>query len=152
MDTNRVIDVLNRAVALEHAACIQYKQHALLVRGFWRKVFADFFIDESRTAQEHAYKFGHKVVALGGVPTIEVGVPVRQSLDLGEMLRQDLDIERQAKAAYEEAWSLCEDDIALRNMLEDQIESEQRDIEELEMYLDLVQTEAVKPELNLQVV
>jgi bacterioferritin (cytochrome b1) len=152
MDTNRVVDVLNKAVALEHAACIQYKQHALLVRGLWRKVFAEFFIDESRTAQEHAYKFGRKVVALGGVPTIEVGVPVRQSLDVEEMLRQDLDIERQAKAAYLEAWSLCEDDVALLNMLEDQIESEQRDIEELEMYLEMVHTEAVKPELHLQVV
>ena len=152
MDTNRVIGVLNKAVALEHAACIQYKQHALLVRGLWRKVFTDFFIDESRSAQEHAYKVGSKVFALGGVPTIEVGVPVRQSLDLEEMLRQDLDIERQAKDAYVEAWSWCEDDVALRTMLEDQIESEQRDIEELEMYLDMVRTEAVKPELHLQVV
>lgn len=152
MDTGRVINALNKAVALEHAACIQYKQHALLVRGFWRKVFADFFFDESRSAQEHAYKFGRKIVALGGVPTIEVGVPVRQSLDLKEMLRQDLEIERQAKDAYLEAWSLCEDDVALRTMLEDQIESEQRDIEELEMYLEMVQTEAVTPELHLQVV
>ena len=152
MDTGRVINALNKAVALEHAACIQYKQHALLVRGFWRKVFADFFFDESRSAQEHAYKFGRKIVALGGVPTIEVGVPVRQSLDLKAMLRQDLEIERQAKDAYLEAWSLCEDDVALRTMLEDQIESEQRDIEELEMYLEMVQTEAVTPELHLQVV
>ena len=152
MDTGRMISALNKAVALEHAACIQYKQHALLVRGFWRKVFADFFFDESRSAQEHAYKFGRKIVALGGVPTIEVGVAVRQSLDLKEMLRQDLEIERQAKEAYLEAWSLCEDDVALRTMLEDQIESEQRDIEELEMYLEMVQTEAVTPELHLQVV
>jgi bacterioferritin (cytochrome b1) len=147
-----MISALNKAVALEHAACIQYKQHALLVRGFWRKVFADFFFDESRSAQEHAYKFGRKIVALGGVPTIEVGVAVRQSLDLKEMLRQDLEIERQAKEAYLEAWSLCEDDVALRTMLEDQIESEQRDIEELEMYLEMVQTEAITPELHLQVV
>lgn len=152
MDTGRMISALNKAVALEHAACIQYKQHALLVRGFWRKVFADFFFDESRSAQEHAYKFGRKIVALGGVPTIEVGVAVRQSLDLKEMLRQDLEIERQAKEAYLEAWSLCEDDVALRTMLEDQIESEQRDIEELEMYLEMVQTEAITPELHLQVV
>ena len=43
MDTPLVIDALNKAVSLEHAACIQYKQHALLVRGLWRKVYADFF-------------------------------------------------------------------------------------------------------------
>jgi len=152
MDTGRVIDALNKAVALEHAACIQYKQHALLVRGLWRKVYAEFFREESRSAQEHAYKFGQKIVALGGVPTIEVGAAVRQSLELEEMLRYDLELERQAKQAYLDALALCEDDVALRNMLEDQIEDEQRDIEELELILEEVQTAAVTPAMQLRVV
>ncbi len=131
--------------------CSQYKQHALLVRGLWRKVYADFFYDESRSAQEHAYKFGQKIVAMGGIPTIEVGAPVRQSLDLVEMLQQGLEIERQAKEAYERALELGQDDTALRVMLEDQIKTEQDDIEELEMYLEMVQTQAVAPTLELQV-
>ena len=152
MDTLQVIEALNKAVALEHAACIQYKQHALLVRGLWRKVYADFFYDESRSAQEHAYKFGQKIIALGGIPTVEVGAPVRQSLDLVEMLQQDLKVERQAKQAYEDALILCRDDTALRVMLEDQIKAEQDDIEELEMYLEMVQTQAVTPSLELRVV
>jgi bacterioferritin (cytochrome b1) len=152
MDTRRVIDALNKAVALEHAACIQYKQHALLVRGLWRKVYAEFFREESRAAQEHAYKFGQKIVALGGVPTIEVGTAVRQSLELEEMLQYDLELERQAKQAYLDALALCEDDVALRNMLEDQIEDEQRDIEELELILEEVQTAAVAPTIQLRVV
>jgi bacterioferritin (cytochrome b1) len=152
MDTGRVIDALNKAVALEHAACIQYKQHALLVRGLWRKVYAEFFREESRSAQEHANKFGQKIVALGGVPTIEVGTAVRQSLELEEMLQYDLELERQAKQAYLDALALCEDDVALRNMLEDQIEDEQRDIEELELILEEVQTAAVTPEMQLRVV
>ena len=152
MDTAQVIEALNKAVALERAACMQYQQHALLVRGLWRKVFADFFESESRGALEHAHKFGQKIVSLGGVPTIEVGATVRQSLDLEEMLRQDLDMERVAMQAYLEVHALVEDDVALRNMLEDHIESEQRDIEELEMYLEIVQTGAVTPEIDLRVV
>ena len=36
--------------------------------------------------------------------------------------------------------------------LEDHIEGEQRDIEELELYLDMVTTGAVAPEVNLRVV
>src|SRR5918911_188743 len=151
MDTAKVIEALNKAVALEHAASIQYKQHALLVRGLWRKVFADFFCSESRRAQEHAYKFGHKIAALGGVPTIEVGT-VHQSLDVEEMLQQDLDLERQALQAYYTAHSLAQDDVALRTMLETHIEHEQRDIEELELYLDQVKTSSVMKEVNLQVV
>jgi bacterioferritin (cytochrome b1) len=89
---------------------------------------------------------------MGGNPTIEVGAPVRQSLDLIEMLQQDLEIEKQAKQAYEDALTLCQDNTALRVMLEDQIQTEQDDIEELEMYLEMVHTQAVAPSLELQVV
>jgi bacterioferritin len=152
MNTAKMIDALNKAVALEHAASLQYKQHALLVRGLWRKVFADFFAAESRSALDHASKFGQKIVALGGVPTVEVGAMVRQSLDVEEMLRQDLALERDALQAYLEAWTLAEDDVALRTMLETHIESEQRDIEELELSLDLVKTGVMAPEVHLQVV
>jgi bacterioferritin (cytochrome b1) len=152
MDTLRVIDALNKAVALENAAMLQYKQHAMLVRGLWRKVFSDFFSSESHNALDHARKFGHKIVALGGVPTVEVGATVRQSLNVEEMLQQDLDLERQAMQAYLAAHMLAADNVALRNMLEDQIDQEQRDIEELELYLNMVQTGAVTSEVNLRVV
>jgi bacterioferritin len=152
MDTARIIDALNTAISLEHAASLQYKQHALLVRGLWRKVFADFFNSESHSAMNHAHKFGQKIVAFGGVPTVEVGTTIRQSLDVAEMLRQDLDLERQAMQAYLAAHALAHDNIALRNLLEDHIEQEQRDIEALELYLDMVRTGAVAPEVNLQVV
>jgi bacterioferritin len=152
MDTAQIIEVLNKAVALEHAASLQYKQHALLVRGLWRKVFADFFSGESRSALEHAHKFGQKIVAFGGVPTVEVGATIRQSLDVEEMLRQDLELERQAMQMYLAAHALTEDDVALRNMLEEHIESEQRDIEELELYLDMVKTGTMAREINLRVV
>jgi bacterioferritin len=150
MQTASIIDALNKAVALEHTASLQYKQHALLVHGFWRKLFADFFASESRKALEHAHKFGQKIVALGGVPTVEVDAMVRQSLDLEEMLSQDLELEREAMQAYLEAWTLAEDDVALRTMLEDHIETEQRDIEELEMYLSLVPTGAMASEGHWQ--
>ena len=152
MDAPRVIEALNKAVALENAAMLQYKQHALLVRGLWRRVFTEFFSSESHSALDHARKFGQKIAALGGVPTVEVGATVRQSLAVEEMLRQDLDLERQAMRAYLAALGLAQDDVALRTMLEDQIEQEQRDIEELELYLDMVQTGAVASEVNLHVV
>jgi bacterioferritin len=152
MDTARVIDTLNRAISLEHAASLQYKQHALLVRGLWRKMFVDFFNGESHNALDHAHRFGQKIVALGGVPTVEVGTTIRQSLDVAEMLRQDLDLERQAMQAYLAAHATAQDDVALRTMLENQIEDEQHDIEELELYLDMVKTGAVAPEVELRVV
>jgi bacterioferritin (cytochrome b1) len=149
MDAKKVNVALNKVIALEHTAALQYKQHALLVNGLWRKAFADFFSAQSKEALEHAEKFGQKVVALGGVPTVELGT-VRQSIDLEEMLRQDLALEKDTMQAYLDAHALTEGDIALRTMLESQIESEQRDIEELEMYLGMVKTKGVEREVNLK--
>ena len=80
---------------------------------------------------------------------MEVGI-VRQTLEVEEMLQQDLELERAAMQAYLEAHALTDDDVALRTLLEDQIKDEQRDIEEQELYLNLVHTGAVKKEVRLQ--
>jgi bacterioferritin (cytochrome b1) len=149
MDTQKIISALNKTIALEHCASLQYKQHALLVSGLWRKVFADFFLSQSKSSLDHAEDFGRKVVALGGVPTVEVGA-VRQAVELEEMLRQDLELEQETMRAYLEAHTLAEGNVALRTMLENQIESEQRDIEELQMYLGKVQVGAVEPQVTLR--
>ena len=150
MDTQKVIDALNKAVALEHTAVMQYKQHALLVGGLWRKEYEGFFSDQSESALGHAHKFGQKIVSLGGIPTVELGAPIRQSTDLEEMLNQDLDLERVALQAYMEAHALAEDNLPLRVMLENQIEAEQEDIEGLEMSLGMVQTTGLEREINLR--
>ena len=87
---------------------------------------------------------------LGGIPTVELGAPIRQSTDLEEMLNQDLELERAALQAYMDAHALTDDNLPLRIMLENQIEAEQEDIEELEMYLGMVQTSGLEREVNLR--
>lgn len=150
MDTQKVITALNTAIALEHTAVLQYQQHSLLVRGLWRKEYEGFFEDQSKNALDHARKFGQKVVVLGGIPTVEMGAPILQSIDLEEMLQQDLELERTALQAYMDAHTLAEDNLPLRVMLENQIEDEQQDIEEIEMYLGMVQTAGLEREINLR--
>lgn len=68
------------------------------------------------------------------------------------MLRQDLALEQEAMQAYLAAHALTEGDVALRAMLETHIDDEQRQIEELELYLNVVQTGTVAKEVNLRVV
>lgn len=150
MDTKKVIAALNKAIALEHAATLQYQQQGLLVSGLWRRGFADFFASQSKSSHEHAHKFGQKVVALGGIPSIEIGAPIQQSTNLEEMLRQALELERATFRAYLEVHALVESDIALRTMLESQIESEQHDIDELEMYLGTVKPKGAERGSHLQ--
>lgn len=132
MASEKLVENLNKALSYELAAVIQYSQHSYLITGPDREVFKDFFRDQSEEAQEHAETLGDKIVSLGGVPTVEPAM-IRQSVELKEMLKQDLELEREAMQAYMDAWSACgDDDLPQKFWLEGQISDEQMHIEELE--------------------
>jgi len=127
-----LIENLNKALSLELAGIIQYSQHSYLVTGIEREVYKDWFRDQAEEAQDHAETLGDKIVALGGVPSVEPAM-IRQSTNLLEMLKQDLELEREAIAAYMAAWASCDDnDLPQKFWLEGQIADEQQHIEHLE--------------------
>ena len=127
-----LIENLNKALSLELAGIIQYSQHSYLVSGIEREVYKEFFREQAAEAKDHALFLGDKLVALGGVPTVEPAI-IRQSTDLVEMLKLDLELEREALAVYMEAWDSCGDeDLPTRFWLEGQIAEEQLHVEELE--------------------
>ena len=132
MAREELVENLNKALSLELAGVIQYSQHSYLVTGTDREVFKDYFRDMAEEAQKHAEKLGDKIVALGGIPTVEPAM-IRQSTELKEMLHQDLELEREAIAVYMAAWASCgEDDLPQKFWLEGQVADEQMHIEELE--------------------
>lgn len=132
MAREELIENLNKALSLELAGIIQYSQHSYLVTGIEREIYKEFFRDQSEEARQHALFLGDKLVALGGVPTVEPAM-IRQSTELKEMLKQDLELEREALAVYMEAWDSCGDeDLPTRFWLEGQIAEEQMHVEELE--------------------
>ncbi len=127
-----LIENLNNALSLELSGVIQYSQHSYLVTGIEREVYKKFFRDQAAEAQDHAESLGDKIVALGGVPTVEPAM-IRQSTDLKEMLKQDLELERDAMNTYMAAWASCDDsDMPQKFWLEERIADEQLHIEELE--------------------
>ena len=132
MANTELIENLNRALSLELASVIQYMQHSFLVTGEAREVYRSFFREQSEESHDHAKMLGDKIVSLGGVPTVEPAV-IRQATQLIEMLRQDLQLEREAMDAYIAAWKSCtEAEIATRFQLEERIAEEQKHVEELE--------------------
>lgn len=132
MANTELIENLNQALSLELSGIIQYSQHSYLVTGVEREVYREFFRDQAEEAQKHAQYVGDKIVALGGIPTVEPAM-IRQSTDLKEMLRQDLELEREAIKAYMTAWNSCgEEDLPTKFWLEGQIAEEQLHVEELE--------------------
>jgi bacterioferritin len=132
MARDELIENLNQALSLELAGVIQYSQHSYLVTGIEREIYKGFFRDQAEEAQKHAEFLGDKIVALGGIPTVEPAM-IRQSIDLKEMLKQNLELEREAMAVYMTAWDSCdENDLPTKFWLEGQIADEQIHIEELE--------------------
>lgn len=139
MDVQSMIKALNKSLSLEYAGVIQYYQHSFLLQGPEREYMGDFFREKSKkTLETHVKRLGEKIVALGGLPTVEPAT-IRQAADMKEMLRQALELEREAQAAHHNALKLTEgerpEEIALRFMLEALVEDEQRDIDALEMLL-----------------
>ena len=127
-----LIENLNKALSLELSGVIQYTQHSFLVTGVEREIYKGFFRDQAEEAQDHAEMLGDKIVALGGIPTVEPAM-IRQSTELTEMLKQALELEREAMGAYMAAWAACDDkDLPTKFLLEEQIAEEQKHIEELE--------------------
>jgi len=150
MANTELIDGLNRVLSLELAGVIQYMQHSFLVTGQEREVFRKFFRDLSEESQDHALVLGDKIVALGGVPTVEPG-EIRQSTDLTEMLRQDLELERTAMEAYVAAWKACTDnELGTRFLLEERISEEQRHIDEFEKLTNERRANVTKERITLR--
>lgn len=150
MASANLVERLNRALSLELTAVIQYMQHSFLVTGTEREVYRSYFRKQSEESQDHATTLGDKIVALGGVPTVEPAM-IRQSIDLKEMLQQDLALEREAMDAYMAAWEACTDDHRpVRFQLEERIYQEQLHIDELEKLTSERKASAVKEKITLR--
>ena len=150
MNKPAAIERLNHAIALELCAVIQYNQYSNVLMGPDRRIWREMFKEMSEHGLEHARKFGFRVVALGGTPTIE-HAPVKQASNIQEMLNNALELERSIVQAYTDALHECQESPAYRNLLEDQIADEQTEVEELEMFLNKVQKAAsAKPQSKMK--
>ncbi len=145
MSETELLDQLNVILSLEYAGVVQYMQNSFLVTGHDRVVFSDFFRKQSNDALKHAGIIGDKIVALGGVPTVEPAT-IKQSTDLAEMLEQALKLEREALAAYMTAWEMASGNKPLRFLLESIVQQEQTHVEEMEKIVSSKRSIASKQE------
>jgi bacterioferritin len=130
MDKNQVIEKLNDCLRHEWTGVAQYAQAGFVVSGLWRDVYSEMFYDSAKESFGHAKRVGEKIVALGGVPTVERN-NIKQSDDLMELLSFALDFESKAVKMYNEALLVAEGDRALVVFLEDILKEEQDGVDEL---------------------
>lgn len=130
---NKIIEGLNAALENELGNIIRYLHHSFLVRGVNRGPLVDFFRGKSKESMEHATMLGEKIVAMGGHPSIQI--PKMKEIghkNVEEMLREELESEKDEVGEYIKLLRGVGDDIALEFMLKEIIKEEQEGIEDLE--------------------
>ncbi|UNO43472.1 ferritin-like domain-containing protein [Streptomyces sp. MST-110588] len=138
-DLDRVLQVLNEALATEIVCTLRYKRHYFTASGLYSEPVAAEFLEHAQEEQEHADKLAKRIVQLGGEPDFDPDTLTRRShaqydasADLIAMIKEDLVAERVAIAAYTEiAQWLGEKDPTTRRVFEDLLAQEEEHADDL---------------------
>ena len=94
-----LIALLNKDLALEYTAIVQYTQHQGTLKGAMYQNIQKELIIHAQEELQHATIIAAQIDYLGGVPTIDTP-PAKTSKDSLTMLKQDLEGENDAIARY----------------------------------------------------
>jgi bacterioferritin len=142
-DRERVLGVLNDALATEIVCTLRYKQHYHAATGLNAGPVAAEFLEHAGEEQEHADRLAARISQLGGIPDLNPDTLTGRSHseyvtapDLIEMIRENLIAERIAIASYTEiiTW-LSDSDITTRRLFEDILSVEEEHAEDMLNYL-----------------
>lgn len=95
------IDALNRIMELELAGVVKYTHYSLMVYGYNRIPIVSWLKGNAEEGLTHAHKAGELVTLLGGHPSLKIGALLEtERHDIGDILRESLEHEKTALAAY----------------------------------------------------
>jgi bacterioferritin len=138
-DRNRVVEVLNEALATELVCVLRYKRHYFTAKGIHSQAVASEFLQHATDEQGHADQIAMRITQLQGSPNFNPdGLTSRSHAEyddsekLKDMLREDLVAERIAIDSYSEIiqW-LGNNDVTTRRMLEDILAVEEEHADDL---------------------
>ena len=136
MEKKKLIENLNKDLANELSAIIQYITYAAKATGPYRPQLAQFFLAEVADEQMHAQYLANKIVALGGEPITQPS-DIPRAKSNHEMLEAVLSAENNAKRGYTQRAKEAEEfgDKGLAVQLEDMVRDESNHSEETERIL-----------------
>jgi bacterioferritin len=143
-DRDRVIRVLNEALATELVCVLRYKRHFFMAHGINASNAATEFLQHATEEQGHADRIAARIVQLQGEPNFDPdGLTTRshaeyvEGSDLVGMIREDLVAERIAIASYNEIirW-LGDKDVTTRRLMEDILAVEEEHADDLRTLLE----------------
>ncbi len=103
------IDAINRILELELAGVVKYTHYALMVYGYNRIPIVSWLKGNADESLAHAHKAGEMVTLLGGHPSLKIGPLLEtEQHDIGDILRESLQHEKTALAAYYDLLKIAE--------------------------------------------
>ena len=129
-----MIELLNNTLEQEHACVIRYLTHAAVVSGPYAEAVTARLREIASDELSHAEKLRERIVALGGIPSMQVHTEgLLQAITLEDITRINIDEEKKAVDAYTEIMhQVPHDYVILYKTLEELIQDEEEHIEELE--------------------
>ena len=103
LNRDKTIMVLNRIMECELVGVIRYTHYSLLVSGYNGDPVADWLRAQADEGLKHARRAGKLLSLLGGHPAPTL-LPIQGAYerDIGVILRESLELENEACAAYRE--------------------------------------------------
>lgn len=103
------VDALNRIMELELAGVVKYTHYSLMVYGYNRIPIVSWLKGNADESLAHAHNAGELVTLLGGHPSLKIGQLLETAKhDLGDILRESLEHEKVALAAYYDLLKIAE--------------------------------------------
>jgi bacterioferritin len=100
-DNTPAIDALNLIMELELAGVVKYTHYSLMIYGYNRIPIVSWLKENAQEGLLHAHKAGELVTLLGGHPSLKIGALLEtEKHDIGDILRESLEHEKTALAAY----------------------------------------------------
>jgi bacterioferritin (cytochrome b1) len=99
MTKEKIIELLNHGLELEHAAFVQYMSHAEIVDGTTAEPVIARLKEIANDEKGHQEKFRTLIGALGGIPTIDFA-PRHPATNIKQILEVNLKDEKTAVDTY----------------------------------------------------
>ena len=148
----RVIELLNEALRNELTAVNQYWLHYRLLENWGVGRLAAHEREESIDEMKHADRLSERILFLDGLPNFQMLGRLRIGESVEEVLKADLELEREAIVQLKGAIAYCEEhrDYVSRDLFAEILKSEESHVDYLETQFLMIEQMGIQNYVQLQ--
>ena len=149
---DQVIQNLNETLRNELTAVNQYWLHYRMLDNWGVKRLAGFERHESIDEMKHADRLAERILFLEGLPNFQMLGRLRVGENVEEILKADLELEREAVEQLRGAIAHAESvrDFVSRDLFSDILENEEEHVDTLEQQFDMIEQMGLQNYIQLQ--